>query len=106
MSLSISKLSLEYKAEESITFISNFLKEKDLAMQPLDFILEAEKLLDEEENDTLINKNDKKNILKKLKDSDLYDSNIVIIQTLSDIENEPTQIEKEVEKLKKILSNK
>ena len=108
MSSSFSKSSLKYKAEERNTFFDNFLKEKDLAMQSLDFILEAEKLLYEEENNIQKNKEDKKKKKKKtnLKDSALYDSNIIIIQTLSDFENEPTQIEKEIGKLEKLLSDK
>ena len=103
-----SSFSKSYKSEETNTFVDKFLKEKDLALQSLDYILEAEKILDEEENDIKINKNDKKKKKKKanLKDSALYDSNIIIIQTLSDDENEPTQIEKEIEKLDKLLSDK
>ena len=105
MSSSFSKIALQYKIEEKNTFFDNFLKEKDLAMQSLDFIFEAEKILDEEENDVITNKKDK---IKKrnFKDSTLYNSNIVIIQTLSDDENEPTQIEKEIAKLDKLLSDK
>ena len=64
MSSSFSKSSLEYKAEESNIFIGNFWKEKDLAMQSLDFILEEEKCLDKKENDIIINKKDIK--MKKI----------------------------------------
>ena len=74
-------------------------------MQSLDFILEEEKFLDEKENDNIINKKDKKK-KKNLKNSALYDSNIIIIQTLSDEGNEPIPIEKEIEKLNKLLSEK
>ena len=101
MSSPFSKSDLESKTEEN-NFIDIFLREKDLAMQSLDFILEAEKFLEEKENDIIINKKNKKNI----KDSALYDSNIIIMQTLSDEENEPTQIEREIEKLNKLLSEK
>ena len=101
MSSPFSKSDLESKTEEN-NFIDIFLREKDLAMQSLDFILEAEKFLEEKENDIIINKKNKKNI----KDSSLYDSNIIIMQTLSDEENEPTQIEREIEKLNKLLSEK
>ena len=103
MSSPFSKSSLDYKDEESNILIDNFLKEKDLAMQSLDFILEAEKLLDEKENNIIINKKDNK---KNIKDSSLYDSNIIIVQTYPDEENEPTQIEREIEKLNKLLSEK
>ena len=101
MSSPFSKSDLESKTEEN-NFIDIFLREKDLAMQSLDFILEAEKFLEEKENDIIINKKNK----KKIKDSALYDSNIIIMQTLSDEENEPTQIEREIEKLNKLLSEK
>ena len=51
----------------------------------------------------------KKTKKKSLKESDLYDSNIVIIQTVSENDSELTamnQIEKEVEKINKIILKK
>ena len=83
------------KIEPTNVFDDNFLNQKDLALQPLESIFEAENELNEN------------NI--SLQNSDIYDSNIIIIQSVSDDESENTslnRIEKEVEKINKIIKNK
>ena len=105
---------LKYKNEPINIFDNNFLNEKDLALQPMNFIIDAENFLI---NDNINNKNLSLNTnikerpkKKSLKESDLYDSNIIIVQEQSDDdESIPTsynQIEKEVEKINKIILNK
>ena len=105
---------LKYKNEPINIFDNNFLNEKDLALQPMNFIIDAENFLI---NDNINNKNLSLNTnikerpkKKSLKESDLYDSNIIIVQEQSDDdESIPTsynQIEKEVEKINKIILHK
>ena len=105
---------LKYKNEPINIFDDNFLNEKDLALQPMNFIIDAENFLF---NDNINNKNLSLNTnikerpkKKSLKESDLYDSNIIIVQEQSDDdESIPTsynQIEKEVEKINKIILHK
>ena len=105
---------LKYKNEPINIFDDNFLNEKDLALQPMNFIIDAENFLI---NDNINNKNLSLNTnikerpkKKSLKESDLYDSNIIIVQEQSDDdESIPTsynQIEKEVEKINKIILHK
>ena len=102
---------LKYKNEPINIFDNNFLNEKDLALQPMNFIIDAENFLI---NDNINNKNLSLNTnikerpkKKSLKESDLYDSNIIIVQEQSDDdESIPTsynQIEKEVGKINKII---
>ena len=105
---------LKYKNEPINIFDDNFLNEKDLALQPMNFIIDAENFLINDNinnKNLLLNTNIKERPKKKsLKESDLYDSNIIIVQEQSDDdESIPTsynQIEKEVEKINKIILHK
>jgi len=99
------------KIEPTNVFDDNFLTQKDLALQPLEFIFEAENELNENNlnNLNMPLKEKEKTKKKSLKNSDIYDSNIIIIQSVSDDESENTsfnRIEKEVEKINKIIKNK
>ena len=102
------KTAWKEKVEPSNCFDEHFLNEKDLALQPISSFFEAEN--DILQNNISLNKINEGHIKKKsLKASDLYDSNIVIVQTVSENESELTafnQIEKEVEKINKIILNK
>ena len=118
-------------------FDEKFLNEKDLALQPISFILELDENFNKENlkkknlsNDnnlqvknpkeekeksqksqksqkTKKTKNKDSQKRKSLKDSDLYSSNIVIIQSITDDGSNGSsynKIEKEVEKLKRMMS--
>ena len=101
------------KIEPNNIFDEKFLNEKDIALQPIEFLFETEE-------ESLSNKSINKNILtldkkkekkgrKSLKESDLYDSNIVIIQTASDYDSEDNktkQFEKEIEKINKLIAKR
>ena len=107
MSSNSLKTAWKYKTEPKDIFDDKFLNEKDLALQPINFLLEAEIIVDNK-NLSLDNKKERPK-KKSLKESDLYDSNIIIIQELSYDESEPTsinQIEKEVEKINKLILRK
>ena len=109
MSSNILKSAWKEKIDINNCFDDNFLSEKDKALQPLEFLFESQNdIILNDKN--LLNKINEENPRKKsLKESDLYDSNIVIIQTLSENESELTtfnRIEKQVEEINKIILNK
>ena len=94
------------KIELNNVFDETFLNEKDLALQPLEFIFEEENNIN---NDSINNINyslRESSNEKSPRDSNLYDSNIIIIQTPEDDFSEPTsfnQIEKEIEKINQMI---
>ena len=112
-SKSLLKSAWKEKIEPNNIFDEKFLNEKDLALQPIEFLFEIEK-------ENLSKKNINKKILsldnkkekkprKSLKESDLYDSNIVIVQTASDYDSEENtinQFEKEIQKINKLISKR
>ena len=83
-------------------FDDNFLKEKDSALKPIDFFLKDQILIS---NDNINNKNISIKIHNNnnIKESDIYDSNIIIIKEQSDKDTEFTsfnnQIGKEIQKI-------
>ena len=103
------------KIEPTNIFDDNFLNEKDFALQPINFLLEAENYLNNENDINSLNsknlslqKNDKYK-RKSLKESDLYDSNIIIVQELADEDSASSssnQLQKEIKKLNKMLYRK
>ena len=105
------KSSWKKKIEPINCFDNNFLNEKNKALEPLQFLLDSEDILSEKNlyNNKLTLKNEKnkgREKKKSLKESDLYDSNIVIIESVSEDESEPTtfnQIEKQVKKINKLI---
>ena len=98
---------IKLKIQSNDIFDNEFLNDKDMALQPLDFLFE---LSDKLPQNNLTNNKKEKPKKKSLKESDLYDSNIIIIHTASEEEeSDPTsfnQIEKEVEKIHKYLIKK
>ena len=97
------------KIEPTNIFDDNFLKEKDSALQPIDFFLEDQILIS---NDNINNKNicinnNEIHNNNNLQESDIYDSNIVIIKEQSDDDTEFTsfnnQIGKEIEKINSLM---
>ena len=102
----------KFKIEPKNIFDDVFLNEKDFALQPINFLLEAENLLNSENNINKLNNNNlslqikDKNKRKSLKESDLYDSNIIIVQELEDEDtasSSSNQLQKEIKKLTKML---
>ena len=102
------KSTWKYKIEPTNIFDDNFLKEKDSALQPIDFFIEDQILIN---NNNINNKNitinnDEINN-NNLKESEIYDSNIVIINEQSDNDTEFTslnnQIGKEIEKINSMM---
>ena len=102
----------KFKIEPKNIFDDVFLNEKDFALQPINFLLEAENLLNSENNVNKLNNNNlslqikDKNKRKSLKESDLYDSNIIIVQELEDEDtasSSSNQLQKEIKKLTKML---
>ena len=102
------KSTWKYKIEPTNIFDDNFLKEKDSALQPIDFFIEDQILIN---NNNINNKNitinnDEINN-NNLKESEIYDSNIVIINEQSDNDTEFTslnnQIGKEIEKINSMI---
>ena len=101
------------KIEPNNIFDNEFLNEKDLALQPIHFLFESNNL---ESNDNLKNKKLSLNNIKiekirkkSLTDSNIYNSNIIIIQSVTDEDSEPTSlnpIDREIEKIKKLISKK
>ena len=110
-------------------FDEKFLNEKDIALQPISFILDINNNLNNDnlnknpplsKNSTLTkNKKEekdkspkitKKNTSKRksLKNSGLYNSNIIIVQSITDEDGDDdssfNQIEKEVEKIKRMMT--
>ena len=110
-SKSLLKSAWKEKIEPNNIFDEKFLNEKDLALQPIEFLFETEKegLSNKNINKKILsldNKKEKKKTRKSLKESDLYDSNIVIVQTASDYDSEENtinQFEKEIEKINKLI---
>ena len=102
------------KIEPNNIFDQKFLNEKDLALQPIEFLFETEKefLSNKKINNrfsSIDNKIDKNPRKKSLKESDIYDSNIVIVKTASDYDSEDNtiyQFEKEIEKINKIIKKR
>ena len=98
---------IKLKIQSNDIFDNEFLNDKDMALQPLDFLFE---LSDKLPQNNLTNNKKEKPKKKSLKESDLYDSNIIIIHTASEEEESgPTsfnQIEKEVEKIHKYIIKK
>jgi len=102
------KSAWKYKIQPTNIFDNNFLKEKDLALEPIDFFLEDQILIS---NDNINNKNifvNKDEIHNNnKKESDIYDSNIVIIKEQSDDDTELTsfnnQIGKEIQKINTLM---
>ena len=115
MSSTSLKTACKFKIEPTNIFDDNFLSEKDFALQPINFWLEAENLLNNE-ND--INRLNNKNLSlqikdkyqrKSLKESDLYDSNIIIVHELADEDSASSssnRLQKEIKKLNKMLRKK
>ena len=112
MSYSSLKTAWKFKIEPTNIFDDDFLNEKDFALQPINFLLEAENLLNSENNINKLNNNNlslqikDKNKRKSLKESDLYDSNIIIVQELEDEDtasSSSNQLQKEIKKLTKML---
>ena len=102
------KSTWKYKIEPTNIFDDNFLKEKDSALQPIDFFIEDQILIS---NNNINNKNitinnDEINN-NNLKESEIYDSNIVIINEQSNDDTEFTslnnQIGKEIEKINSMI---
>ena len=103
------KSAWKYKIDPTNIFDDNFLKEKDSALKPIDFFLKDQILIS---NDNINNKNisiNKEEIHKKnsIKESDIYDSNIIIIKEQSDEETEFTsfnnQLGKEIQKINSLM---
>ena len=112
MSSTSLETSFKFKIESTNIFDDKFLNEKDFALQPINYLLEAENLLNNENDiNRLKNKNlslQKKDKFKRksLKESDLYDSNIIIVQELEDEDSDSSssdQLQKEIKKLIKML---
>ena len=112
MSYSSLKTAWKFKIEPTNIFDDDFLNEKDFALQPINFWLEAENLLNKENKINILNnkklslKVNEKNKRKSLKESDLYDSNIIIVQELADEDSASSssnQLQKEIKKLTKML---
>lgn len=117
----------KYKVELINIFDEKFLNEKDIALQPINFILEKDSSPKNQKKQSIVTKNNninnnvqnkkpneeirkkresKKKSIKSFKSSGLYNSNIVIVQSITDGDSEESsvnQIEKEVEKLQKII---
>ena len=115
MSSTSLKTACKFKIEPTNIFDDNFLSEKDFALQPINFWLEAENLLNNEKD---INRLNNKNLSlqikdkyqrKSLKESDLYDSNIIIVHELADEDSASSssnRLQKEIKKLNKMLRKK
>ena len=112
-SKSLLKSAWKEKIEPNNIFDEKFLNEKDLALQPIEFLFEIEKENLSKKNINkiilLLNNKKEKKPRKCLKESDLYDSNIVIVQTASDYDSEENtinQFEKEIQKINKLISKR
>ena len=130
MSSTILNSAWKHKIQIINIFDEKFLNEKDIALQPINLILDkdnspdnspkkqiAKKSISINNNNNIQKKNSNEEIkkqkkreakksIKSYKSSGLYNSNIVIVQSLTaDSERSSlNQIEKEVEKLKKIIN--
>ena len=113
MSSNSLKSAWKEKIELNNIFDEKFLNEKDLALQPIDFLFETGKeiLSNNNINNKILSLDKKKDKKprKSLKESDLYDSNIIIVQTASDYDSEANtinQFEKEIEKINKLITKR
>ena len=109
------KTAWKFKIEPTNVFDDKFLNEKDFALQPINFMLEAGNLLNSENDINRLNSKNlflqvkDKNKRKSLKESDLYDSNIIIVHELEDEDSASSssnQLQKEIKKLCKMLNHK
>ena len=109
------KTACMFKIEPTNIFDDNFLNEKDSALQPINFLLEAENLLNSENDKNRLNSKNlslqikEKYKRKSIKESDLYDSNIIIVQELADEDSASSssnKLQKEIKKLNKMLYRK
>ena len=122
------KCSWKYKMKLINIFDENFLKEKDLALQPIDLNIQLDNSFNKNNltkkdistNDSIQLKNEGKerktlklpNNLevpkkKSLKSSDLYSSNIVIIQSMTEdgsVCSSINKIEREIKKINRMIS--
>ena len=122
--------SMVQKSESINKFVDEFLNSKDRALEPIKFLFENEEEMDlspkvrhlsikvkkerktdlskksKKSKDSTSNTNKKSPRRKSLRESQLYSSNIVIVHhDEEDEENSSTDpIEKEVEKLQKLMS--
>ena len=103
----------KYKKEIKNIFDENFLNEKDLALEPINFFLEENNNINNNTKSGNIsaskikNKKEEKPKKKSLKNSGLYSSNIIIVQSIPEgdsNDNSFNQIEKEVEKINKLIT--
>ena len=104
----------KYKKEIKNIFDKKFLKEKDLALEPINFFLEANNHINYNNSKSgnistpkIKNKNEEKPKKKSLINSGLYSSNIIIVQSMTEGDsnyNSFNQIEKEVEKINKLIT--
>ncbi len=99
------------KIELNNIFDDTFLSEKDMALQPLEFIFGEENIINKDNHINNINSSFKDNSSENNSkdDSNLYDSNIIIISSASDDSNKQTsfnQIEKEIKKINEMIKNK
>jgi len=115
MSSTSMKTAWKFKIEPTNVFDDKFLNEKDFALQPINFMLEAGNLLNSENDINRLNSKNlflqvkDKNKRKSLKESDLYDSNIIIVHELQDEDSASSssnQLQKEIKKLCKMLNHK
>ena len=122
------KCSWKYKMKLINIFDEDFLKEKDLALQPIDLNIQLDNSFNKNNltkkdistNDSIQLKNEGKerktlklpNNLevpkkKSLKSSDLYSSNIVIIQSMTEdgsVCSSINKIEREIKKINRMIS--
>ena len=124
MSSFILKSAWKYKMELVNIFDEKFLNDKDKALEPISFILEKENNLlygevNNQNNNNSVRKNKKeekerKSIKIKKKDSkrkslrkyEIYSSNIVLVQTMTEDGSQSSfndQIGKEIENIKKMV---
>ena len=124
MSSFILKSAWKYKMELVNIFDEKFLNDKDKALEPISFILEKENNLlygevNNQNNNNSVRKNKKeekerKSIKIKKKDSkrkslrkyEIYSSNIVLVQTMTEDGSQSSfndQIGKEIENIKKMI---
>ena len=123
MSSFILKSAWKYKMELVNIFDEKFLNDKDKALEPISFILEKENNLlygevNNQNNNNSVRKNKKeekerKSKKKKKKDSkrkslrkyEIYSSNIVLVQTMTEDGSQSSfndEIDKEIENIKKM----
>ena len=99
------------KVEANNIFNEKFLKEKDLALEPISLLFESESSLNDcnitEKNSLLLDLNIERSKTNNIKESALFNSNIIIVQPDSDEEREPSSFEilsKEIDKINRLIS--